>query len=134
MIYVDNISITSTHTRTSVAKQYTQPYNSFFVLTKHNLTLHPDKKTCTLFAPDYAEYKSDIELILNNTTLPMATRPKVLGITLYSNLTYSTRIHNISVHTHKPLHIINTLTATKWGKQKQAPMATYKAVIRPSTI
>ena len=52
--------------------------------------------------------------------------PKVLSLTL--SLTYSTHIHNSSVQTHKTLQIIiKTLTATGWGKQKEALMAIYKA-------
>ena len=65
-------------------------------------------------------------------TLPMATHPKVLGLTLDPKLTYSTHIHNISVQAHKPLQIMKALTATGWGKQKETLMATYKAVMRPT--
>ena len=50
----------------------------------------------------------------------MKTYPKVLGLTLYPKLTYSTYIHNISVQAHKPLQMIKALTATGWGKQKEA--------------
>ena len=61
----------------------------------------------------------------------MATHPKVLGLTLNPNLTYSTHIHTqSSVHAHKPLQIIKSLTATWWGKQKETLMATYKSVMR----
>ena len=62
----------------------------------------------------------------------MATHPKVLGLTLDPKLTYSTHIHNISVHAHKPLQIIKALTATGWGKQKDTLMVTYMAVMRPA--
>ena len=55
----------------------------------------------------------------------MAMHPKVLGLTLDPKLTYSTHIHDISVHVHKPLQIIKALTATGWGKQKETLMATY---------
>ena len=71
-------------------------------------------------------------LTINNKALPMATHPKVLGLTLDPKLTYSTHIHNISVQPHKPLQIIKTLTATGWGKQKETLMVTYKAVMRPA--
>ena len=47
------------------------------------------------------------------------------------NKTYSTHIHNISVQTHKPLQLIKALTATRWGKQKETLVASYKAVLRP---
>ena len=62
----------------------------------------------------------------------MTTHPKVLALTLDSKLTYSTRIHNISVHALKPLHIIKSLTATGWGKQEETVMAIYKAVMKPA--
>ena len=61
----------------------------------------------------------------------MATQPTVLGLTLDS-VTYSTHIHNISVQAHRSLQMIKALTATGWGKQKETPMATYKAVMRPA--
>ena len=53
----------------------------------------------------------------------MATHPKVLGLTLYPKLAYSTHILNISVQAHKQLNIMKTLTATGWGKQKETFMA-----------
>ena len=62
----------------------------------------------------------------------MAAHPKVLGLILDPKLTYSTHVHYISVHAHIPLQIIKALTATEWGKQKETPMATYKAVMRPA--
>ena len=49
-----------------------------------------------------------------HTTIPMATHQQVLGLTLDPKLTYSTHIHNISVHAHKPLQIITALTETGW--------------------
>ena len=60
----------------------------------------------------------------------MATHPKVLGLTLDPKLTYSTHIHNISIHAHKPLQLIKASTTTGWGKQKETLMAIYKAVMR----
>ena len=130
MAYADDITITSTHTSTSAAKKYIQPYlHKVFAWTKqNNLLLNPDKTTCTLFTPDPAEYTSNLDLKINNKALPMATHPKVLGLTLGPKLTYST---HISLQAHKPLQIIKALTATGWGKQKETLMATYKAVMRP---
>ena len=129
----DDITITSTHTRKSTAKKYRQPYqHKVFVWKNHNnLTLNPDKITCTLFIPDPAEYTCNLDLKINNTALPMATHPKLLGLTLYPTLIYSTHIHNISVHAQTHLQLIITLTKTGCGKQKETLMATYKAVMRP---
>ena len=68
MAYADDITITSTHTSTSAAKKYIQPYlHKVFAWTKqNNLLLNPDKTTCTLFTPDPAEYTSNLDLIINN--------------------------------------------------------------------
>ena len=134
MAYADDITIASTHTGASAARKYIQPYlHKVFAWTKqNNLLLNPGKTTCTLFTPDPAEYTSSLDLTVNSKALPMATHPKVLGLTLDPKLTYSTRIHNISVQARKPLQIIKALTATGWGRQKETLMATYKAVMRPA--
>ena len=110
MAYAGAITITSTHTSTSADKKYKQPYiNTVFTWTKQkNLALNPDKTICT---PYPAEYKSNMDLKINNTALPMATHPMVLGLTLDPKVTYSTHIHNISVQAHKPLQMIKTLPA-----------------------
>ena len=79
MTYADDITITSTHTNTSAVKKYIQPYlHKVFAWTKqNNLTLNPDRTTCTLFTPDPAEYKSNMDLKINNTALPITTHPRV---------------------------------------------------------
>ena len=77
-------------------------------------------------------YVSNLDLTINNNALPMTTYPKVLALTLDPMLTYSTHIHIISVHTHKPLLFIKALTATGWGKQRETLMATCKAVVGPA--
>ena len=59
---------------------------------QNNLTLNPNKTTCTLFTPDHAEYKSNLDLKINNTALPMVTHPNYLGLTLDQKVTYSTHI------------------------------------------
>ena len=123
------------HPHTQVRVQPRNTYNhtyTKFLPGQNNLLLNPDKTTCTLFTPDPAEYTSNLDITINNKALPMATHPKLLGLTLDPKLTYSTHIHNISVQAHKPLQIIKALTATGWGKQKETLMATYKAVLRPA--
>ena len=98
----------------------------------HNLTLNPDKTTCTHLTPDPAEYKIILDLKINNTALPMAMHTTVLGLTLHPKIIYITHHHNISVQAYKPLQIIKALTAPGWGKQKETLMTTYKAVMRPA--
>ena len=64
IVYAEDITITSTHTSTSATNKYIQLYlHKVFAWTKqNNLTLNPDNTTCTLFTPDPAEYKSNLDL------------------------------------------------------------------------
>ena len=103
MAYVDDITITSTHTRTSAAKKYMQPYiHKVFAWTKqNNVILNPGKTTCTLFTPHPAEYTSNLDRKIHNNALPMATHPKVLGLTLDPKLTYSNQSPFLKSYLHK---------------------------------
>ena len=72
MSYADDITITSTHTSTSAAKKYIQPYlHKVFAWTKlNNLILNPDKTTCTLLTLDPAEYTSNLDLTITTKHYP----------------------------------------------------------------
>ena len=67
MVYADDITSTSTHTSTSTSKKYIQPYIHTVFAWTNNVTLNSDKTTCTLFTPDPAEYKRNLDLNINNT-------------------------------------------------------------------
>ena len=124
----------TSHLHTQARVQPRNTYNHThikFCLDKQSHT-KSRKTTWTLFTPDPAEYKSNLDLKINNTALRMATHPKVLGLTLDPKLTYITHIHNISVLAHRPLQMIKTLIATGLSKQKEILMATYKAVMGPA--
>ena len=122
MSYADNITITPTHSSTSAAKTYMQPcLYKVFAWTKHNnLTLNPDKTTCTLLTTDHAEYKRNLNLKINNTALPMATHSKVLGLSLPQKLTYITHIRNITIHADKP-HTNNKNSPQQDGVNRWRP-------------
>ena len=86
------------HPHTQAQVQPINTYNHTYI---KNIILNPDKRTWTLFTPDPAEYTSNLDLTINIKSLSRATQPKVVGLTLGPKLTYSTHIHNISVHAHK---------------------------------
>ena len=101
------------HLHTQVRVQPRNTYNHTYIkFCLENLTLNADK-TCTLFT-----------YTLRNT--------RAIWTSKYTKLTYSTHIHNISVHAHTPLQLIKAHTATGWGKQNETLMTSYKAVMRPT--
>ena len=131
MAFAHDITITSTHTNTSAAKKYIQPYlHKGFAWSKQNkIILNLDKTTCTLFTPDPAEYTSNLDLTINTKTLPMATQQR-FWVLPYTQNSHTTHTSTTSQYTHT--NLIKTLTATGWGKQKETLMTTYKAVVRPA--
>ena len=92
------------HLHTQATRKYIQPY--LHKVLQNHLTLNPERTTCTLFTPDPMEITSNLDLKINNTALLMPMHPNILDLILDPQLKYSTHMHNISVHAHKPLQII----------------------------
>ena len=131
--YADDIAITAPHTDINIAKANIQPYlQDILKWTKENdLLLNTDKTTCTLLTPDPAEYNTQLGLQIDNTTLPITTHPKILGLTLDPKLTYNRHIDLAATKARKTINILKVLTSTMWGKHKETILATYKAITRP---
>ena len=111
--YADDITIIFTHMHKCIQEIHTTiPTYSFCLDKTKQYYTKSRKKNFTLFTPDPAEYKSQLDLKINNTALPMATHPKVMGLSLDPKLAYNTHIHNISVQAHIPIQMIKALTAT----------------------
>ena len=131
--YADDITIYSSHTNYRTAQQTIQPYiTDIHAWTiKNDLKLNAGKTTTTLFTPDPAEYSTKLTLNIDNTLLPTVKNPKILGLTLDPKLTYNEHIKQTTTKANKTLKILKTLTATKWGKQKETIINTYNAITRP---
>ena len=109
----DDITITSTHTDINIAKANIQSYlHEIHTWTRtNNLILNPEKTTCNLFTPDPAEYSTQLELQLENITLPMNINPKLLGLTLDPKLTYNKHIKITTTKARKRIQILKALTS-----------------------
>ena len=93
------------HTQTSAARKYIKPYiHKVFTWTKqNNLTINPDKTTCTLFTPDPAEYKSNLNLKINQTSKGYGPYPRLktqIQHTHSQHLSTSTQATTNYKHTH----------------------------------
>ena len=120
MAYAHGIAITSIHTHTSASKNL-YLYKVFAWTKQNNLILNPDKTTCTLFTPDPVEYTNNLDLKINKNCTTHGNTPKGSGSYLIP------KTHTLSQH-------LSTCTqaSTRWGKQKETLMATYKLVMRPA--
>ena len=132
--YADDITITSTHNDINIAKANIQSYlHEIHTWTQiNNLILNRDKTTYTLFTQDPAEYSTQLELQIDNITLPMNINPKILGLTLDPKLTYNKHILITTTKARKTIQILKAITSTTWVKQKETIIATYIAITRPT--
>ena len=132
-VYADDITMTSTDTNKQIAQAKLQPYlQEIASWTQQNqLHLNPDKTTSTLFTPNPAEYSTQITLNIDNVVIPTVKNPKILGLTFDPKLTYNAHIRKASDKARNTLKLLKALTSTKWGKQKETIVATYKAITRP---
>src|SRR5207244_7801459 len=95
------------------------------------LKLNPDKSASTLFTPDPAEYNTTLNLTINNTLIPTIRNPKIFRLTLDTKLNFKEHTKLTKAKADKSINTLKTLTTTKWGKQKETILATYKALSRP---
>ena len=132
-VYADHITMTSTDTNKQIAQAKLQPYlQEIASWTQQNqLHLNPDKTTSTLFTPDPAEYSTQLTLNIDNVVIPTVKNPKILGLTFDPKLTYNSHIRTTSDKARNTLKLLKALTSTKWEKQKETIVATYKAITRP---
>ena len=131
--YADDITITASHTKHRKAQQLIQPYlhKIYEWATTNNLHINTNKTTNTLFTFNLAEYSTTLSLKLNNQTLPTTKNPKILEITLDPKQTSSQHINVTTTKAKQSLNILKALTSTKWGKQKELIVSTFKASLAP---
>ena len=92
------------HARVQPRNTYKHTYIKFCLDKTKQYYTKSRQTTCTLFTPDPTEYKGNLKI--NNSALRIITHQMVLDPMLDPNLTYSTRIHNISLQALKPLQMI----------------------------
>ena len=128
--------MTASHTKHRKAQQLIQPYlhKIYERTTSNNLHINTDKATTTLFTLEPAKYNTTLSLKLNNQTLPTTKHSKILAIAFDPKLTFSqhTVRTNITItKTKQTLNILKALTSSKWDKQNELFVSTFKAFTRP---
>ena len=131
--YADDTTIYTSDKDYKTAERRLQPYlNCINDWTKTNdLHLNADKTTTTLFTPDPAEHKAKLNLTIEGKLLPTVPNPTILGLTYDPQLTFNKHAQKTKDKADKTLKILNALTSTNWGKQKETLTNTYKTVTRP---
>ena len=94
------------------------------------LTLSAPKSTVTLFTPDTRQFHHHPHVTLNNTPLPLAQYPRILGVTLDPRFNFGHHIKNIISRASPRINILRALAGTNWGQQKEIIVLSYKSLVR----
>ena len=116
--YADDGILTSTHNTMCIGNANIQSYIQELHAWTHRdrLILNRSRTACTLFASDPAEYITQLELQMDNITLPMNINPIILGLPLDPKLTYNKHMESTNTKACNTIQMLNTLTSTTWGE------------------
>ena len=98
--------------------------------TATKLTVSTAKSTVTLFTPDTHEHHLYPQMKLADQVLPLEKKPKVLGVTLDTHLTFTQHCNNISLKVQQRNNVLKTLAGFICGCDKETLLTTYQAIGR----
>ena len=88
------------------------------------------KSTVTLFKPDTHEHLLHRQVKLADQVLPLEKKPRVLGVTLDTNLTLTQHCNKIAVEVHQRNNVLKALAGYTWGCDMETLLATSQAIGR----
>ena len=110
---------------------YLNTLDNWFI--SRNLFISPAKSTATLFTTSTNEVSTELNIKIQDQTVPTVKKPKFLGI-VYDNLfTFSRHATDMRSKLIKKNNVLKALAGTTWGKDKETLTSTYKAISQ-STI
>ena len=131
-LFADDTALISVHDTASDAHHALQPAvtRTDEWLTASSLLVNPTKSSCLLFTRSVCTEKTAFEqLSLGNTSLPITTTQKHLGLNFTSNLQWGTQLNTVISKTRRLLGLLKRLKES--GLNKQALSSIYKLYIRP---
>ena len=94
------------------------------------LTVSTAKSTVTLFTPDTHEHHLHPQVKLADQVLPLEKKPKVLGVTLDTHLSFTQHCNNIAVKVQQRNNVLKALAGSTWDCDKETLLATYQEIGR----
>ena len=94
------------------------------------LTVPTGNYTVTFFTPDTHENHLHPQVKLADQVLPLEKRPKVLGVTLDTHLTFTQHCNNVSVKVQQRNNVLRALAGSTWGCDLETLLTTYQAIGR----
>ena len=86
--------------------------------------------TVTLFSPEPHQAKTHPRILIENSQLPLAHGPTILGVYLDTSLSFNKHSGYAAEKVFSRNNILKAFAGTSWGQQKETLLMTYKAVGR----
>ena len=93
-----------------------------------NLFISPAKSSATLFTTFSNEVSCVLDIEIDGEKVPTVSKPKFLGITYDSLLSFRQHTTNLKTKLQSRNNILKALSGTSWGKEKEVITSTYKAI------
>ena len=97
-------------------------------INKKKLIVSTAKSTVTLFTPDTHDHHLHPQVTLADQVLPLENKPKVLGVTLDTHLTFTQHCNDIAVREQTLNNVLKALAGSTWGYDKETLPTTYQAI------
>ena len=99
-------------------------------INKQKQTVSTAKSKLTLFTPDTHEHHLHPQVKLAEQVQPLEKKPKVLGVTLDTHLTFTQHSNNIAVIVQQRNNVLKALAGSTLGCDKETLLTTYQAIGR----
>ena len=90
------------------------------------LTVSTAKSTVKFFTPETLEHNTHPQVKLASQVLPLEKKPKVLGVTLDTHLTFTQHCNNIAVKVQQRNNVLKPLSGSIWGYDEETLLTTYQ--------
>ena len=97
---------------------------------KDNSLLISAQTPVRLITPDTHQAKTHHSILIEDSRLPLVKCPRILGVYIDPSLSFNKHSHYVAERVSSRNNILNALSGTSLGQQKETLLMTYKAVGR----
>ena len=99
-------------------------------INNNKLTVSTAKSTVTLCTPNTHEHQLHQQLKLADQVLPLKKKPKLLGVILDTQLSFTQHCNNTAVKVQQHNNVLKALDGSTYGCDNEALLSTFQAICR----
>ena len=128
--YADDITVWATGVKIPDLEDSVNSYLEEIIAYLKDNSFSAPKSTVTLLSPDPHQAKTHPRILIEDSQLPLAQCPNILGVYLDTSLSFNKHSGYVAERVSSRNNILKALAGTSWGQQKVTLLMTYKEVGR----